>query len=73
MLGNVLSEYEVEDKKQVAEFDPSAWIEDEEEVKKEVFTRRHFVTDSRRYSNSQVKWHIDTMIHITIINLHIYT
>ncbi|KAG4410918.1 hypothetical protein IFR04_015949 [Cadophora malorum] len=29
--GNVLSEYEVEDKKQVAEFDPSAWIEDEEE------------------------------------------
>tara|TARA_R110002060_G_scaffold61996_1_gene71419 strand:+ start:551 stop:751 length:201 start_codon:yes stop_codon:yes gene_type:complete len=31
LLGNVLSEYEVEDKKQVAEFDPSAWIEDEEE------------------------------------------
>ncbi|CZT07494.1 hypothetical protein WAI453_013641 [Rhynchosporium graminicola] len=29
--GTVLSEYEVEDKKQVAEFDPSAWIEDEEE------------------------------------------
>ncbi|KAH6712582.1 hypothetical protein BKA61DRAFT_554066 [Leptodontidium sp. MPI-SDFR-AT-0119] len=29
--GTVLSEYEVEDKKQVAEFDPSAWIEEEEE------------------------------------------
>ncbi|KAF8848713.1 hypothetical protein BDZ45DRAFT_698171 [Acephala macrosclerotiorum] len=27
--GTVLSEYEVEDKKQVAEFDPNAWVEEE--------------------------------------------
>lgn len=33
--GNFLSEYEVEDKKQVAEFDPSAWIEDEEDEEEE--------------------------------------
>lgn len=28
LIGNLLSEYVVEDKKQVAEFDPSAWIDD---------------------------------------------
>lgn len=26
-----MSEYEVQDKKQVAEFDPSAWVEEEED------------------------------------------
>ncbi|KAH8595035.1 hypothetical protein B0O99DRAFT_512984 [Bisporella sp. PMI_857] len=33
--GNVLSDYEVEDKKQVHEFDPAAWIADNEEEEEE--------------------------------------
>lgn len=38
MLGTVQSEYTVENKKQVAEFDPSAWIDGDEDEEEEIGT-----------------------------------